>query len=140
MIEKVKMYILDTKICISLIKKDPNASQKFEEKALECYTSTIVSAELYKGVYFSSRTKENLAKLNEFLTLLAVIDFDHAAAEEFGKIQAELKSIGQPTGEIDAFIAAVARSQQAILVTDNIRYFKNIKNLQLENWLDCSLT
>lgn len=51
------------------------------------------------------------------------------------KFRRSLKRIGKPTGELDALIAAVARSQQAILVTNNIRDFENIQNLQLENWL-----
>jgi len=64
-----------------------------------------------------------------------VIDFDLAAAVEFGKIQGELKQIGKPTGEQDAMIAAVARSRQSALVTNNARHFENISNLQLEDWL-----
>lgn len=64
-----------------------------------------------------------------------MIDFDRAAAVEFGKIQDELKQIGQPTGEQDAMIAAVARSRQSVLVTNNTRHFENISNLQLEDWL-----
>ena len=54
---------------------------------------------------------------------------------EFGKIQAELRKIGRPTGQLDALIAAVARSRNDILVTDNTRHFINITNIQLENWL-----
>lgn len=57
------------------------------------------------------------------------------AAIEFGKIQRQLRQIGKPTGEIDAFVAAVARSREDILVTNNVRDFENIPNLQLENWL-----
>ncbi len=50
-------------------------------------------------------------------------------------IQSELRQIGKPTGEIDALIAAVARSRDDILVTNNIKYFENLTNLRLENWL-----
>jgi len=138
MIKIVDMYILDTNICIALIKKHPNAIQEFETKVSQCYISTLVLGELYKGVYCSSRRESNLTKLNGLINLLGIVDFDHTAAEEFGKIQAELRLIGKPTGEIDALIASVARSQQAILVTDNVRHFENIQNLQLENWLDYS--
>jgi tRNA(fMet)-specific endonuclease VapC len=45
-------------------------------------------------------------------------------------------NIGKPTGELDALIAAVARSRNDILVTNNIKDFINIPNLQLENWLE----
>lgn len=43
--------------------------------------------------------------------------------------------MGKPTGELDALIAAVARSRRDIVVTDNTRHFENIPNLTLENWL-----
>jgi len=44
--------------------------------------------------------------------------------------------VSKPTGEIDALIAAVARSRDDILVTNNIKYFENITNLRLDNWLE----
>jgi tRNA(fMet)-specific endonuclease VapC len=78
---------------------------------------------------------ENLNTLNQFISLMPIVEFDIQAAEEFGKIQSHLRQIGRPTGEIDAIIAAVARSRKYTLVTNNIRHFDNIPNLQLENWL-----
>lgn len=63
------------------------------------------------------------------------VDYDREAALEFGKIQSELRRKGKPTGEIDALIAAVARSRNDILVTNNTRHFINIDGLQLEDWL-----
>jgi tRNA(fMet)-specific endonuclease VapC len=129
------MYLLDTNICISLIKGNPISKRLFDVKAVDCYISTIVLAELYKGVYCSEQFEKNAKGLQNFLTLVEVIDFDRAAAIEFGRIQNELKQIGKPTGEQDALIAAVARSRQSVLVTNNTRHFENISNLQLEDWL-----
>jgi tRNA(fMet)-specific endonuclease VapC len=80
--------------------------------------------------------QDNIDNLVELTELLSVEPFDLAAAEEFGKIQGELKQIGRPTGEVDALSEAVARSRQDILVINNIRDFENIANLQLENWLE----
>jgi tRNA(fMet)-specific endonuclease VapC len=57
------------------------------------------------------------------------------AALEFGLIQNELKQLSRPTGEIDALIAAVARSKGDIVVTNNMRDFQHIPNLELEDWL-----
>ena len=51
-----------------------------------------------------------------------------------GYFVCDLRQIGKPTGEIDALIGAVARSGNDILVTNNIKDFENILNLQLENW------
>lgn len=127
--------LLDTNICVALLKQNPLALRQFNAKISLCYLSTIVVAELYKGVYCSQQLQHNLLVLEQFLSLMPVVEFDQSAAKEFGKIQAELKQIGKPTGELDAVIGAVACSRQDILVTNNTRHFINIPNLQLENWL-----
>lgn len=130
------MYLLDTNICVALIKENPIPKRIFNTRAIECYIPTIVLAELYKGVYCSEQFEKNATGLRNFLTLVEVIDFDRGAALEFGRIQAELKRAGKPTGEQDALIAAVARFRQDILVTNNTRHFENISDLQLEDWLE----
>ncbi len=66
---------------------------------------------------------------------MLIVSFDVLAAEEFGKIQAELRQIGKPTGELDAMIGAVARSRHDRLVTNNTKHFINISSLDLENWI-----
>ena len=128
------MYLLDTNICVALLKQSPLAVRQFNIKASQCYLSTIVIAELYKGAYYSQRIQQNLNTIEQFISLMLIVEFDRSAAEEFGKIQGELKRIGT-TGELDAIISVVARSRQDILVTDNTRHFINIPSLQLENWL-----
>ncbi|MEH1813997.1 MAG: type II toxin-antitoxin system VapC family toxin [Nostoc sp.] len=130
------MYLLDTNICIALLKENPHAVKKINRYFSQCYLSTIIVAELYKGVYYSQQVSKNLGNLQQFTDLLPIEPFDLEAAIEFGKIQSELKKIGKPTGELDALIAAVARSRNDILVTNNIKDFTNIPNLQLENWLE----
>ena len=130
------MYQLDTNICIAIINRNLKVLTKFDLEYSKCQVSTIVMAELYKGVYYSQRFEYNLTKLTQFISRISVIDFDINAAVEFGIIQRELREIGRPTGDLDAVIAAVARSRQDILVTDNTRHFINIPNLQLENWLE----
>lgn len=129
------MYLLDTNICIALLKNNENAVDQLTQNFQSCYLSSIVVAELYKGVYCSQKVEQNLQTLKQFVDLLPVLDFDRMAAIEFGKIQGELRRIGRPTGELDAIIAAVARSRQLTLVTDNIKHFENIVNLEIENWL-----
>jgi len=129
------MYLLDTNICIAVINENPQALAEFYLKFSQCYISTIVIAELYKGAYCSQRIEENLDRVERFASMIPVFEFDRNASEEFGKIQGELKRMGRPTEKLDALIAAVARSRDDILVTNNTRDFINIPNLQLENWL-----
>ena len=130
------MYLLDTNICSALMKENRQAAIQFNRAFPRCYTSTIVVAELYKGILGSQQLQKNLQALEDLTRYLDIEPFDLLAAEEFGKIQVELKQIGKPTGEVDAFIAAVARSRQSILVTNNTRHFENIANLTLEDWLE----
>ncbi|MEA5559024.1 type II toxin-antitoxin system VapC family toxin [Nodularia spumigena] len=130
------MYLLDTNICIALLKENPQAVTKFNRFFSQCYLSIIVVSELYKGVYCSRQVAKNLETLEQFIELLTVEQFDLDAAMEFGKIQSELRNIGKPTGEFDALIASVARSREDILITNNIKDFENIANLKLDNWLE----
>ena len=129
------MYLLDTNICIALLNDNRNAIKKFNFYFSQCYLSVIIVSELYKGVYCSKQVENNLQTLAKFIELLPVEPFDLSAAIEFGKIQGELKQIGKPTGEIDVLIAGVARSRGDIIVTNNIKDFQNISNIQLEDWL-----
>ena len=127
------MYLLDTNICIALMKNDAKAIAEFAIKGSDCYASTITLGELYKGVYCSKKVKANLTALNSFMNLTKFAEFDDVAAIEFGKIQGELRKKGRPTGDLDALIAAVARSRGDILVTHNTRHFINISGLKLED-------
>ncbi len=130
------MYLLDTNICIALLHGNAKIIPVFNRFYPQCYLSTIVVSELYKGVYCSQQIQRNLEVLIPFTESLLIEPFEKDASEEFAKIQSELKRIGRPTGEIDALIAAVARSRDDILVTNNIKDFENISNLRLENWLE----
>jgi tRNA(fMet)-specific endonuclease VapC len=129
------MYLLDTNICIALMNGNRQVIRLFNQFFPQSYTSTIVIAELYKGIYGSQRQADNLNALHELTQLLDVQPFTSEAALEFGIIQNELKQLSRPTGEMDALIAAVARSNGDIVVTNNIRDFQNIPNLELEDWL-----
>jgi tRNA(fMet)-specific endonuclease VapC len=130
------MYLLDTNICVALLNQNRQAVTKFNLFFPQSYLSVIVISELYKGIYCSTQVEENLKILEQFAELLPVEPFDLDAAIEFGKIQRELRQMGKPTGEIDALIASVARSRNDVLVTNNIKDFINIPQLQLDNWLE----
>jgi tRNA(fMet)-specific endonuclease VapC len=129
------MYLLDTNIWIAILKENAQVIASFSAFIDECYISTIIAAELYKGAYCSQQKEQNLIVLNIFFNDIPIVDFDIFAAEEFGEIQSELRRIGKPTGEVDAFIASVARSRNDILVTNNLKHFVNIAGLELENWI-----
>lgn len=96
--------------------------------------TTPILGELYFRVYASQRQQENLNQLEDFLTRVLIWEYDHAAAREFGRIQAEQKRKGRPIPSIDAQIAAVARVHHITILTAD-RHFSFVDGLRVENWL-----
>jgi tRNA(fMet)-specific endonuclease VapC len=97
--------------------------------------STITLSELEYGVENSSYPVKNKIALMKFLSIIDIVPFDAEAASEYGKIKADLKRRGCLIGHLDILIAAHAKSGDFILVTNNIKEFERVKNLQLENWV-----
>ncbi len=131
-------FLLDTNICIYLIKKKPGQLlQKFKAQAVgEIGISSITAAELWFGVQKSHYPDKNQRALAQFLIPLAVVNFDRQAAMTYGRIRAWLEGQGTPIGSMDTLIAAQALSMQVTLVTNNMREFSRVPELKLENWVE----
>ena len=130
-------YLLDTNICIYLIKKKPpQVLQQFRSHSIgDIGISSITVAELQYGVQKSQYTEQNQRALEQFLVPLVVASFDEQAAAEYGKIRAALEAQGTPIGALDMLIAAHALSLGVTLVTNNVREFSRVSELQLVNWV-----
>jgi tRNA(fMet)-specific endonuclease VapC len=130
-------YLLDTNICVHLIRRRPEqVLQRFETLTFgDVGVSSITVAELQFGVQKSQRPLQNQEALALFLAPLIIADFDHAAAEAYGVIRAELERQGTPIGSLDTLIAAHALSLGVTLVTNNEREFSRVPGLQVENWV-----
>ena len=128
--------LLDTNICIYLIKrKPPSVLKRFD--ALEAGTlavSSITVAELEFGVQKSQYPSQNQQALEQFLLPLMILDFDHKAARAYGKIRAWLESRGKTIGALDMLIAAHALSEGLPLATNNAREFSRVPGLKVLNW------
>jgi tRNA(fMet)-specific endonuclease VapC len=129
-------FVLDTNICIYLIKKKPvQVFDKFKELSLGSVgISSITMAELQYGIKKSTRPYKNQIALNQFLLPLEIVDFDTAAAIEYGIIRADLEKKGTPIGSLDTLIAAHVKAMGLILVTNNEKEFIRIDGLKVENW------
>ena len=129
-------YLLDTNICIYIIKKRPaNVFVKFKDLAIGSVgISSITLAELQFGVMKSSNPEKNQEALDRFLTPLEIVDFDYNATIEYGIIRADLEKKGIPIGPLDTLIASHAKSLDLILVTNNEREFERVSGLKIENW------
>jgi len=131
-------YLLDTNICIYLIKqKPPKVLARFKTLALsDIGISSITVAELEYGVYKSQQQEKNRNALMQFLIPLEIVKFDQAAATLYGAIRSDLENRGLVIGGMDMLIAAHALSLSITLVSNNVREFSRIANLSLENWVE----
>jgi len=129
-------YMLDTNICIYLIKQNPAKVLKhFKSHAIgDIGISSITLAELRYGVSKSQHIEKNQQALDEFILPLEIADFDEKAAQEYGTIRAELERAGKPSGSMDMLIGAHAHALGVTLVTNNTKEFKQIKNLKIVDW------
>ena len=129
------MILLDTNVVVAHLKGDTAITTRLRDRIEDVAIPALVVAELDYGAKASARPAENLARLNTFLASIDIVPFDDAAARQYGTLRAHLKTIGRPTGEIDALIGAVALAHGAVLVTHNTRDFENIEGLTVEDWL-----
>jgi len=130
-------YLLDTNICIALIRQKPAALlQRLTSLQLgDAGISSITLAELFHGVEKSARPEQNMSALEQFLLPLDLADFDQDAALAYGKIRADLERTGQIIGSMDILIAAHAVSLNVIMVTNNAQEFQRVKGLFVEDWI-----
>ena len=129
-------YLLDTNIVIYVLKRRPvEVLSTFNANASRMAMSSITLAELLHGAEKSSRVSENLAAIEDFCSRLEVLPYGLKAAQHYGAIRAALEKLGQPIGVNDMHIAAHARSEGLVLVTNNMGEFARVPALETENWV-----
>ena|SRR6266700_2598580 len=129
-------YMLDTNICIYVIKSRPaGLRDRFNSLADQLCISVITLAEIIYGAEKSARPVENLAIVDQFAARLDVLPFGERAATHYGQLRAELERAGHPVGIHDVMIGSHARSEGLTLVSNNLREFQRMEGLRLENWV-----
>lgn len=129
-------FMLDTNICIFLIKKkSPDILRHIKKySAGDIGISSITLAELEYGVEKSKHVERNRPALNEFILPLEIAPFDEKAAETYGYIRAMLEKKRVPIGSMDMLIGAHALSLGVTLVTNNVKELNRIKGLKIVDW------
>jgi tRNA(fMet)-specific endonuclease VapC len=130
-------YLLDTNIVIYVIKHRPiEVLATFNVHANRMAISSITLAELFHGAEKSSKPGHNYSVIEDFTSRLEVLPYATKAAQHYGSIRSELERRGQPIGVNDLHIAAHARSEGLVLVTNNLKEFDRVSGLLLENWVN----
>jgi tRNA(fMet)-specific endonuclease VapC len=129
-------YMLDTNIAIYVIKRRPvEALQTFNDHAGQLCISAITLAELQHGTEKSAAPEKNQRIVDDFVSRLEVLEYGNKAANHYGDIRADLERRGTPIGINDIHIAAHARSEGLVLVTNNLREFERVAGLRTDNWV-----
>jgi tRNA(fMet)-specific endonuclease VapC len=129
-------YLLDTNICSYIAKYNPpSVRERFvKHTADELAMSVITLGELRHGAEKSQSPKKASAAIEHLANAIQVMPIDGAVAQQYGKIRAKLEQAGQTIGNNDLWIAAHAKAEGWVLVTNNEREFKRVAGLKIENW------
>ena len=131
------MYFLDTNTCIYFLngKYDFIRNKILATPPNEIQIPIIVKAELLLGAYKSKKRKENIEKVERFLEPFEIIPFIDLITYTYAEIRNDIEKKGEVIGPNDMLIASIVKFHEGILVTNNVREFKRIEGLKVENWV-----
>ena len=129
-------YMLDKDTCSYIMRRshDPLLKRLAKVPVTDVCISVITKSELLFGVEVSPKRRQDEEALAAFLRYVQVLDFPDESSSHYAKIRADLKARGSMIGANDLFIAAHARSLGLTLITNNIREFKRVRGLSIDNW------
>ncbi len=132
----ITRYVLDTNICIRIIKDRPLVSRpRIDDLTMGTVAISVVSlGELRVGAERSARPSEGHALVDALLVAIPALDMTEEVAAHYGEIRAHLAQTGRIIGSNDLWIGAHARSVGATLLTSNVREFMRIPDLRVEDW------
>jgi tRNA(fMet)-specific endonuclease VapC len=129
------VYALDTNTLIYFFRGEGNvASRLLAMPPREIAVPAVVVFELEVGIAKSHQPRKRRGQLDALLALVTVLPFDHAAARCAAELDAALSAAGTPIGPMDTLIAGSALARRATLVTRNVREFRRVKGLKIEDW------
>ena len=131
------MIMLDTNICIYILRDRPIELVEKLNSAGDISISSVVFAELLFGIELSPQKsqKPRSEQLKKFVQYLSIAPWDENAAMHYSQIRARLKKAGMLIGNMDLLIGSHARSLGLELVTNNIKEFERIPGLRITNWI-----
>ncbi len=128
------MRILDTDICIAILRGHTGIIERRRRTLDRVVTTWITAGELFYGAARSRDPIGNKKLVERFLETLPILGLDIIAAQFFGVLKAALEAEGNRLADADLWIGATGRAHRATVVTGNTRHFDRIAGLQLENW------
>ena len=129
-------YLLDTNICIYLLKGKYNLNEQFKKVGLtNCCISEITLAELKYGAECSNSTAENLKMIDDFAKEITVIPI-YNSLNIYAKEKARLRKAGNLIDDFDILIGVTAVANNLVLITENVKHLSRISKVKIENWIE----
>lgn len=131
----MRHYLLDTNICISILKDKYGIREKvLDVSPKNCFISEITIAELFYGAAKSQRA-EHFKDIDHIINMFKVLPV-YPSLRLYGKLKAELEQKGQRIDEFDLLIGATSITNNMTMVTSNTKHFERITGIYLENWME----
>ena len=131
----MKGYLLDTSICVFLLRGKRSIEEKLNEiDENECYITDAVVAELLFGAYYSDRVEDNLRQVEAFVEEMNIIPF-HETVHTFAKERTALWKAGKKIDDFDLLIGSAAKAKGLVVVTHNRKHFEHIEGISIEDWV-----
>ena len=135
----MKQYLLDTNVCVFLLRGQYAIDKKLDNVGLEnCHISEITEAELKYGAELGRRKglRQRMEHLNDFLASINILPISDAI-DLYASEKARLRLAGTPADDdFDLLIGCTAIVNDMVMVTENLKYFKNYADIRLENWIE----
>lgn len=131
----MKKYLLDTNICVHLLRGNFNVKDAIEKIGWDnCYISEITVAELIYGAECSSHAEENRNIIYDLCNHFQIVPISESI-DEFARQKAILKRKGQLIEDSDLWIGVTAIAHDLIMVTENVNHLSRIEGITIENWI-----
>jgi tRNA(fMet)-specific endonuclease VapC len=129
-------YLLDSDICVyALSGRNPGLVRRLDRKLPgQVVVSVFAVGELLTGAAKSKDPATARQRIAALTSVAEVLPLPPEAAEHYATIRAALERAGRIIGPNDLWIAAQARAEELILVTNNEQEFRRVPRLKVENW------
>ncbi|MBY0581050.1 MAG: PIN domain-containing protein [Rickettsiales bacterium] len=131
-------YLLDTCVITDFVKNNQKTVEKIKQLSpRDLCISVITTSEIEYGIQKINETKkgDHIIKVtNALVGIIEEVSVDHNIAIEAGMIRARLVSEGIIVGAHDILIAATAKVNKLVMITNNIKDFIRIDGLAMESW------
>lgn len=130
-------HLLDTDICIEALRRRSQAllHRLQEHSPADVAVSAITEAELEFGALKSGAPTRNRAAAGALLRVFTILSFSRDYIPAYARLRLELERAGTRIGALDQLIAAQAVTFGLVVVTNNLREFRRVPGLRVENWL-----